>query len=189
MTVSEVFERLDKRLKEGMVLHDKLADYYDFLGLMGFKRMHEYRFFAEAAQMRGVNRYYINHFGRLIRETGMDLANIIPVSWYGPERREVGTSSKRSAIKTGLETWVEWERATKKLYEECYSCLCKQDEIAAACKIKELVSGVDMELKCAERLYLRMQSIDYDMPTVILMQDDLHEHYRAKEREIGINIC
>lgn len=189
MTVNEVFEKIDSHMKEGMIFHDKMADYYDFLGLMGFKRLHEYHFFCEAAEMRGINRYYINHYNRLIKETPMTPTSVIPISWYGPERREVGTSAKRSSIKSGMDAWAEWERATKTLYEECYCALCKEEEIAAACKIKELISGVDMELKEADRLCLKLQSIDYDMPTILLMQDEMHEHYREKEKGIGVDIC
>lgn len=189
MTVSEVFEKIDAHMKEGMIFHDKMADYYDFLGLMGFKRLHEYRFFEESAAMRGVNRYYINHFNRLIEESKMEPKSVIPASWYGPERREVGTSAKRSAIRSGMEAWMAWEKETKVLYERCYCCLCKLEEIAAACKVKELISDVDMELKEACRLNLKLQSIDYDMPTILLMQDEMHEHYREKEKGIGVDIC
>ena len=46
-----------------------------------------------------------------------------------------------------------------------------------------------MELKEADRLALKMQAIDYDMPTMILMQDELHECYREKEKNIGVYIC
>ena len=46
-----------------------------------------------------------------------------------------------------------------------------------------------MELKDACRLYLKLQSIDYDMPTILLMQDEMHEYYREKEKGIGVDIC
>ena len=176
-------------MKEGMIFHDKMADYYDFLCLAGFKRMHEYHFFCEAAEMRGINRYYINHYNRLIKETPMSPTSVIPISWYGPERREVGMSSKRSAVKSAMEAWAEWERKTKNLYEECYCYLCELEEIAAACKVKKLIADVDMELKEADRMNLKLQSMDYDMPTILLMQDEIHECYREKEKEIGVDIC
>ena len=46
-----------------------------------------------------------------------------------------------------------------------------------------------MELKEADRLALKMHAIDYDMPTMILMQDELHECYREKEKSVGVDIC
>ena len=87
MTVSEVFGKIDAHMKEGMIFHDKMAEYYDFLGLMGFKRLHEYRFFSESAAMRGVNRYYINHFNRLVEESEMEPKNAIPGACDGATRK------------------------------------------------------------------------------------------------------
>ena len=184
MTCAEVFSKMDAHMKTGMILHDQLANYYDFLGLNGFKRLHEYQFLSESACMRGLNRYYINHYNRLINDGEMNPASVFPANWRGPERRDVGVSTRRAAVKTGMETWAAWEAETKKLYEECY---CEQ--IAAACKIKSLIAGVDMECKEAERLLLKLQAIDYDMPTILLMQDELHELYREKEKSVGVDIC
>ena len=189
MTCAEVFSQIDAHMKTGMILHDQLANYYDFLGLMGFKRMHEYHFMREAASMRGLNRYYINHHNMLIDGGEMHIDSAIPQAWHKSTRRDVGISTKRSAVKSGMEMWAEWERKTKKLYEECYCALCDAGEIAAACKVRQLVSDVDMELKDADRLALKMQAIDYDMPTMILMQDELHECYREKEKSVGVDIC
>ena len=67
--------------------------------------------------------------------------------------------------------------------------MCDAGEIASACMVRRLVSDVDMELKEADRLALKMQAIDYDMPTMILMQDELHECYREKEKSVGVDIC
>ena len=33
MTVSEIFEKLNSHLVEGVMLHDQLAEYYDFFKL------------------------------------------------------------------------------------------------------------------------------------------------------------
>ena len=189
MTCAEVFSKIDAHMKTGMILHDQLANYYDFLGLMGFKRLHEYHFLREAASMRGLNRYVINHHNMLIDVGEMHIESAIPQAWHKSTRRDVGISTKRSAVKSGMEMWAEWERKTKKLYEECYCALCDAGEIAAACKVRQLVADVDMELKEADRLALKMQAIDYDMPTMILMQDEMHECYREKEKSVGVDIC
>lgn len=189
MTCAEVFSKIDTHMKSGMILHDQLANYYDFLGLMGFKRLHEYQFLSESACMRGLNRYYINHYNRLIDDGEMHPESVIPANWRGPERRDVGVSTRRAAVKTGMEMWSAWESETKKLYEECYCELCEHKQIAAACKVKALIADVDMECKEAERLLLKLQAIDYDMPTILLMQDELHECYREKEKSVGVDIC
>lgn len=189
MTCAEVFARLDAHIKSGMILHDSLANYYDFLGLMGLKRLHEYHFLRESAEMRGLNRYHINHFGLLIPPAEMKVMDVIPGAWKKTPRQDVSISTKRSAIKAGMDIWCGWERETKKLYEQSYTQLCGAGEIAAACKVREMVAAVDMELKEAERMALCLQTIDYDLPTVMLMQDDLHQKYMEREKGIGVDIC
>ena len=189
MTVSDVFSRINSHMVEGMMLHNQMADYYDFLGLMGFKRMHEYRFLCEASQMRGVSRYYINHYNRLLPSADVLNPEVIPVGWNRYTRMDVDANTKRNAIRTCMDKWCKWEPDTKKLYQESYSELCDMGEIAAACKVKELLVDADMELKCADRLYIKLQSMDYDLCTIMLMQDEMHEEYRKKENDIGVHIC
>ena len=48
---------------------------------------------------------------------------------------------------------------------------------------------VDKELKCVERLHIKLESIEYDMSAIYLMQDELHEKYRKKAKSVGVDIC
>ena len=171
------------------MLHEHMADCYDFLGLMGFKRMHEYHFIKEAAEMRGVHRYYINHFNMLVPETDPRSPFPIPSAWANFTRQSVEPEAKREAVRTCMEKWVDWERSTKLAYEKYYTELCEIGEIAAACKVKDLVCDVDQELKCAERLCLDLCAVDYSMDAVVLMQHGIHEEYREKTDGIGVRVC
>lgn len=189
MTISEVFSKLSAHLVEGMMIHDRMADYYDFLGLMGFKRMHEYFFLRDAAEMRGVKRYYGNHVNKLLPESAVSPPWSIPASWYGYSRSDVGADTKRTSVKNGIEKLSAWVHEGKQLYEQCYQDLCELGEIAAACKVRELVSLADMEAKHIDRLAINLKGIDYDMPTIFLMQDEIHRCYDEKTRGIGVTIC
>lgn len=189
MTVSDVFAKIVAHMVKGMMLHDQMADYYDFLGLMGFKRMHEYHFLHETVEMRGMSRYYINHYNKLVPSNSVEDPRALPMSWYNYERQDVDNKTKKNAVESGITTWCKWERDTKKMYQDCYCTLCDMGEVAAACKVKELIRDVDEELKCADRLHIKMQSTDYDLCTIYLMQDDMHEKYREKEKGMGVNIC
>lgn len=189
MTVSEIFSTIKTHIIEGIMFHDKMADYYDFLGLMGFKRMHEYHFLDEAAEMRGINRYFINRYNMLIPETDVKNPKTIPERWYNYNRKSIDINAKKSAIRSSVESWCVWEHDSKKLYEMCYGELCDIGEVAAACKVKDLIISVDMELKCADRLFIRLENMDYDMPTITMMQDEMHSEYSEKEKEIGVSIC
>lgn len=189
MTVNDVFSKISARMIEGMMINDKLSNYYDFLSLHGLKRMHEYHFLRDAATMRTVNRYYINHYNELMSESQITAPFSIPASWYSHVRQDIGGNTKRTAIKSAMESWCDFLSETKKMYEQAYKDLCDMSEIAAACKVKELICHVDMDKKCADRLHIELQSTDYDLSTIYLMQDEMHEKYAEKAKEIGVAIC
>ena len=189
MTVSEIFSKIIAHQIKGLMVHEQLANFYDFLNLHGYKRCHEYHYIEESACMRTVQRYYINHYNKLAKKENIEEPKIIPDSWYNYSRWDVDGGTRQNALKTGISTWIEWEKETKTLYEAMYKELCTLDEIAAACKVKELICDVDCELKYAEREGLKLKAIDYDLNSVYLCQDELHEKYKNKTEKIGVSIC
>ena len=40
MTVDEIFSKLSGHMIKGLMIHDQMSDYYDFLSLRGYKRCH-----------------------------------------------------------------------------------------------------------------------------------------------------
>lgn len=189
MTVDEIFSKIVEHQIEGLMLHEQLANFYDFLNLHGYKRCHEYHYLEECCIMRTTQRYYLNHFNKLIKVSDVKDPEIIPTSWYNYNRWDVDSGTRKNALKSGITAWVDWEKSTKKLYQEMYKELCDIDEIAAACKIKSLVMDVDCELKYAEREAIKLKSIDYDLNSVYLCQDEMHKKYKEKTKEIGVSIC
>jgi hypothetical protein len=190
MEVSEVFEKIANHMIKGMMTHEALANYYDFLGLQGYKRCHEYHFLDETIAYRSVCRYYINHNNKLIPDSKQNGVEIIPESWYSHSRFDVDTSTKRSAVKNAFEVWHKWETETKELYEQMYNCLISIDEVADACKVKQLIKDVDEELKMVEREVLDLKAVDYDINYIIEKQHCLHEKYKKKmKKELKITIC
>ena len=189
MTVEEIFSTINSQMINGIMFHDTMSEYYDFLNLHGFKRCHEYHALKEFCEHRSLVRYYINHYCKLLKSEHSQAQKTIPNNWYNYSRSQVDSSSKKRAIREAYTKWKEWELSTKKLYENLYCELCDIKEIAAACKVKELISCVDMELKYVDRTHVLLESIDYDMPTITLMQDGLHEKYADKTNGIGVSIC
>lgn len=190
MTVGEVFSKISDRQTTALMMHEEFADYYDFLNLCGFKRMHEYQFFAESAEMRGVHRYYINHYHRLlVPSTPHEHVDVIPSSWESYTRQDVDPSTLQKAVRDGLEKWRTWEMETKTLYQELYGEMQANKEVAGACKVLKLIKGVDQELKRIDRLYLKLKNTDYDLICISSIQDEIHEKYKEKTKNIGIDIC
>lgn len=190
MTVEEIFSNISSHMVKGLMIHTQLADYYDFLGLPGYKRCHEYHALKETCGYRGINRYFINHYNKLIPEQKIEDPAIIPESWFRYTRQDVDNNTKRNAIKSALDKWVDWEKETKQLYQEMYSELTSLGEIAGACKVKELICDVDMELKKAQRYQLNKMMTDYDLSGIVSEQGRKHKKYKKKlAKEIGVHIC
>ena len=189
MTIDEIFSQIAQHMIKGIMTHEQLANYYDFLGLKGYKRMHEYHYIDETCTYHGLCRYFINHQNKLIPYASVDNPNIIPENWYKYTRQDVDMNTKKNAIKNGFVLWVSWERETKTLYEKMYKELLEIGEVAAAIKIEELVCDADKELKKAERETLELRAIDYDMPVIISEQEKIHNCYQKKTKKIGVDMC
>lgn len=59
MTVEEIFSKISAHMIEGMMFHEQMCNYYDFLGLHGYKRCHEYHYLCETIEHRKLERFYI----------------------------------------------------------------------------------------------------------------------------------
>ena len=185
MTTDEIFSALNAHMIKAVMTHSQYIEYYSFLNLRGYEKCHCYHYLREMAAHKKLNRYYINHFNKLIPETKIDDPEIIPATWYRYLRQDVDGNTKRNAVKTGLEKWVAWERETKKLYEQMYKELMNLDEVAAAMFVKELICDVDCELKKAERYHLNKIATGYDMVDIIEEQKGKHDKYKCKIEHIG----
>ena len=180
MTTEEIFKKISSHMIKGLMIHDKMADYWDFLSLRGYKRMSEWHYKKESCSYRKLHRYYINHYHKLIEEENIDNPDIIPVSWYRYTRPEVDPATKAKAVKSGFEKWISWEKETKKAMQEYCSELANNGDVAASIFIGRYVDAVDHELKCAERIMLDLEAVSYDMPYIIGCQTKVHDKYKAK---------
>lgn len=189
MTCEEIFTKLAEHQINGMMVHEQLANYYDFLGLPGYRNCHEYHFMAESCTYRKICRYYVNHYNKLIPVTEFDTPEVVPESWYKYNRQDVDISTKKNAIKSGLEEWVDWETETKKLYSDMYKEAIENGSIDAADFIQGLVADVSNELKKATMYWLNKEAINYDMSVIISEQKEKSDKYKAKLRLVGNDLC
>lgn len=185
MTCEEIFTKLSEHMIKGLMVHEQLANYYEFLNLPGYSRCHEYHFMKESCSYRKLCRYYIDHYNKLIPETEFDNPEVIPASWYSHERKDVDASTKKNAIKTGLEKWVEWETDTKKLYSDMYKEMIENGSVASAKFLCEYIEDVDHELKKATEYWLSKEAIGYDLAVITDEQKPKKEKYKAKMATVG----
>ena len=167
MTIDEIFAKITTHQVEGMMIHSLFADYYEFLGLPSYSQCHTDRFLEESRAYKHTCRYFIRHYNKLPVESRIDPPNVIPSDWYNYTRQDVDVSTKRSAVKVGLERWVSWERSTKCLYQNMYKELLDLGEIAACGMVMELIRDVDSELQDAEQYHLNKKSLDYSIVNIV----------------------
>lgn len=79
MPVIDVFTKVSDHLIDGMMMHEQMADYYNFLGLEGFKRLHEYHFLCETISMRRIHRYFIDRLALSLGAVDYDMQVIVPM--------------------------------------------------------------------------------------------------------------
>ena len=161
MTVEEIFGKIAAIMIKGMMTHEQFADYYDFLGLCGYKRCHEYHSILEGYEYRKLNRFYINYYNKLVPESPVENPHIIPESWYRYTRQDVDNNTKQKAVKEGLEKWLKWEKEVRQMYCDFYKELTELHEIKAAMYVEELICGVSKEIKSIERYYLNLRADGY----------------------------
>ena len=185
-TPEEIFPEINNRFIGAIMMHGQFADYFDFLGLRGYKRLHEYQHLAESIERRKVCRYYINHHNALIKEDFSGEVNIIPGAWYTAKRLSVGKSTKQKAVEDGFIEYHNWESETKSIYEKYSQKLREAGAVADAIFVEELVEDVSAELQTVERMISDLISTGYDMVYITEIQSEIHEKYKKKLKGIEV---
>lgn len=179
-TAEEIFSEINSRQIAALMFHRQMADYFDFLSLHGYKRMHEYQYFVESKENRRMNRYYINHHGKLLPDKFEGEVKVIPSAWMTANRMSVGKGTKQKAVEDGFNAYRAWESETK----DCYAHYAKQlreiGEEADAIKVDCFVQDVNHELKMLDRVILDLISAGYDMVYIVESQKEMHDKYKKK---------
>lgn len=152
------------------MVHSQMADYYRMLALPDYAECHEHRYMDESCGWRELCKYYTDHYNKLIEEKPIENPKVIPDDWYKVTRNDVDVSTKRRAVKTGMEKWVEWESDTLVMYQSGFKSLMDEGHIAAALFLKKYIEDTDMELARATEWYLHKKDVDYDIGYIVSEQ-------------------
>lgn len=185
-TPEEIFSEINNRFIGAIMMHGQFADYFDFLGLRGYKHLHEYQHLAESIERRKVCKYYINHHNALIKEGFSGEVNVIPDAWYTAKRLSVGKSTKQKAVEDGFLEYHNWESETKSVYEKYAQKLRETGSVADAIFVEKLVEDVSAELKTVEQMISDLISTGYDMVYITENQSEIHEKYKKKLKGIEV---
>ena len=186
MTIEEIFNQISYHMIEGLMIHSQLTDYFGFLGFEGYQQCHLYHYFEESSNYKKLGNYLLKHCNRLLAEDRIANPNIIPADWVQYYRQQVTNTVRKTALQSGIEKWVNWEKETKKLYEKFYNELIAGTEVGAAKELAKYIKDVDYELAEAEQELLKLQSIDFSITDVMLEQKDIKKEYSKKLKEIKL---
>ena len=181
MTSEEIFSNVSARLIGALMVHDQMADYYDFLSLRGYKRCHEYHYKKESAMYRKLHRWYINRYNKLIPEQKIDNPDILNIEmWNRYGRQGVKADYKEQAVKTGIGNWVKWEADTMEMLSGYIKALQEIGDMSASHFLEKCLCDVERELKYAQRKEIELASIDYDLIFILQEQQRIHDKYLRK---------
>lgn len=184
MTVEEIFSELSAHMIKGLMVHDQMTKYYCFLNLKGYAKCHMYHYLSENKDYIELNHYFHRRHNKLITEKSVSNPKIIPTSWFAYSRTDADATTKRNAVKTGLEKWIEWETDTLSLYSKMYKELFDLGEIADAEYISCLVKEVSEELSQAQSLYIQKKTCDFEIGSLMADQEEKFLKYCEKIKEI-----
>lgn len=66
-----LYSELINRMKQGVAMHEQLADYYGFLNLPGYQKCHEYQMLCELLTYRKAKDAYMREYNQLVPLYGM----------------------------------------------------------------------------------------------------------------------
>lgn len=180
MTVEEIFNKIASHMLEGLKYHDEMAKLYDFLGLYGYSICQSYHFIKETESYRHLSHYYSSHYLKFLVIENVASPKLIPEAWHKYSTIAVDTGTKRNTVKELISKWIEWEKSTKKLYQEMKRALEEIDEIAATLYIDKLIAEVDKELQKAQKELIKLETLGYDIYFIIDEQNKFYHKYKKK---------
>ena len=75
--LQSLYSELINRMKQGVEMHEQLADYYGFLNLPGYQKCHEYQMLCELLTYRKAKHEYMREYNQLVPAMNMvGLANM-----------------------------------------------------------------------------------------------------------------
>lgn len=167
-------------MEEGICYHREMAKAYEFLGLWGFSKCQLYHQCEELQGKMLLEHYYTAHYFKLIQLENFEKPEIIPVTWFKYTTQSVDLNTKRTAVKDLVTKWIDWERKTKKFYQEMRHELEILQEYDSAARLDKYIHDVSHELHNAEKLLIKLDSIGYDLITIEEWSTNWNKKYKKK---------
>lgn len=176
-SVEDVYSEINSRMIAALMFHDQMADYFTFLGLPGYAKIHSRQYHAECREREEMKTYYIQRHGRILNDKFTGKVEVIPKTWKNVKSFAVGKGTKQKAVEDGFLLYREWEEETGKLYETYSKALYDGGNVIDALKVGELARHTAEELLMIDAIMIDLISSGYDMVYIAEMQ----KRYTEKE--------
>lgn len=158
MTTEEIFMRIDGRMTEALMLHQKMYIYFLFLGEKGMAERHLDRYIEESENLAELNRFYIESYDKMIPRNEIGAPAVIPESWYRYKRDDVEPETRQLSLINGVTKWKEWEEETKAMYSTMYGRLMENGDVEAADYVVALARDSAKEMREAIRCHKKVMA-------------------------------
>lgn len=187
MTSDDIFRAIGDRQVTALMFHGQMTDLFDFLGLWGFKRMHEYQYFQESHSHRRLCEYYINHHNKLMGDGNPGSPQVIPPDWVQYSRFDVTPQIRKQAVEKAFKDYKGWEMETLELYSQYSRTLAESGMLADSSMVADLVVEVSEELKDLDWRILQLKSLSYDPTEIMRLQEDIYHRYKKKMSKLDLS--
>ena len=176
MEVSEIFSKIISHMGYGLIVHDQISQVFGFLNLYGYQYEHNQHYFEENQNYKKIQNYFIKHFHRLPPQESIPKQAIIPENWYKYTSFDVDINTKRNTIQDLMKKWIVWEKEAIEVFKTGYKELREKEEFAAAKLIENCLLETTEELADAEREFINLETINYDMSVIVPAQKELYKN-------------
>ena len=183
-TTEEIFEIINTHMTRALMFHSEMVNYFEFLGLKGFRKLHEYQYFDESIGRMNFESNYISMFNKLIKKEEIENINIIPKELYNYSKLEVTKSAISKYVKHAWNEYIKWEKETKELYKNACILLYNRDKICECSLVFDYLKDVQNELIEVYKIQETLNSSDYDNIYILEIQDDLFKMYEKKMKTL-----
>lgn len=186
MSCEDIYADVNKRMTTALMFHANMSDYFSFMGLHGFRRIHECQYFEESIGKRKLHRKVLDFHNKLIPELGHDKLEVVPADWYKHTRMDIDDSVLAKFVKTALKQYKEWEEETKCFYECVAHVFLERGEMIDYELMMCYVKHVQCELKKIYRLCEELNEVGYDVLYIMEVQKRIHEEYKNKMKKLKV---
>ena len=189
MPAVDILTELKARSIEGVMFHDKMREYFLYLGLHGYAAMHSFHETEERLGAEKLTDYFMAQNGSLIPDKALTAPDVIPAQWYRMRRQDTDAQWRRRAIRDGMTAWRDWEKGTAVLLKDIIFRLASENETTYSRIAEQKLSDVESEIAGVEEIIFDLESIEYSLPIIIEKQPDIEKKYLTKITFLMTPVC